>query len=803
MNRALLLLLPALLGAAPLAPQRLSLIPSNPLLFGRGAQQALAVVARYADGTEEDVTAQARFHSQAPAVAVVDAAGVVRAESSGAAPIRAFYQGLETSTTALVQRAEAPLARSFAGDVLPVLTKIGCNGGSCHGALNGQNGFKLSLFGYEPGEDYEMIVHKHEGRRVNLAEPEKSLLLLKPTFQTAHSGGQVLKKDSADYNTLLEWIRAGAPRIEAQERRMVALRVTPAVGVLRGKNARARVLVTARYSDGTEGDVTRLVKFSSNNDAIAAIGSDGVVTALRGGETAIMVRAPGLAAATKIGVVLEKRAVPEIRADNFIDRHVSAKLKSLEIPPSAPADDATFLRRAYLDIIGITPTSEEARAFLADRDPEKRRKLVDALLERPEYADFWSLYWGDHLSNTKQLLYNKGPYTFTRWLTDAFRANIPYDHFARKLLTSSGGMYDAPATSYYPLMKKELDLAAITSQLFLGVSIECARCHNHPLEKWTRDDFNGMAAFFSQVRYKSGTGPRNNERILYVDFKRQFVHPDTKQSNWPKPLDGPQIAVTEEWTDRRELLADWLTSPQNPFFAKAIVNRMWRNFMGRGLVEPVDDFRATNPPTNEPLLDELARDFVEHRYDLHHLIRRITSSQAYQLSSTPLEGNRDDTMAYSRYYPRRLTAEQLLDSIAQATGVPEKFRSLYPGTRASQLPEPEIESYFLEVFDRPSRQLVCERKSTTTLNQALHLISGDTIHKKIADPKGVLAKMLDAGRAPAAVIEELYLRTLTRYPGASERQMAETAMARAGDRRQGLEDVFWALLNSKEFLYNH
>ncbi|MBI3697106.1 MAG: DUF1549 domain-containing protein, partial [Acidobacteria bacterium] len=460
------LFLAAALSAAP--PVKLTVLPSNPLLFGKGARQPLMAVAHYADGTEEEVTAKARFTSGKTTVITVDERGVVEAQDNGAAMIRATYQGLQASTTALVQRAEAPLPPSFAGDILPVLTKIGCNGGSCHGALNGQNGFKLSLFGYEPDADYEMIVKKHDGRRLNLAEPEKSLLLLKPTFQVAHGGGPVLKKGSPEYEALLAWIRAGARRNREQERRMVALRVTPSTGLLYGKNTKARMLVTARYSDGTEGDVTDLVKFQSNDDSIAAVSAGGVVAAMRGGETAVVARGPGVVAAAKIAVVVEKRAVSEVRAANFIDEHVFAKLKSLQIPPSQPADDSAFLRRAYLDIIGVTPTSEEARRFLADQDPDRRAKLVDALLERPEYADFWALYWGDHLSNTKQLLYNKGPYTFTRWLYQAFRENMPYDQFARKLLTSTGNMFDSPATSYYPLMKKELDLAAVTSQLFLG-----------------------------------------------------------------------------------------------------------------------------------------------------------------------------------------------------------------------------------------------------------------------------------------------------------------------------------------------
>ncbi len=799
---ALLLFAAVCASAAPRTPVKLSLAPSDPLLFGRGARQMLLAIVRYADGSEEDVTGKARFRSEKPAVATVDENGQVTAESNGGAVLRATYGGLSASTTALVQRADAPPPPSFNADVMPVLTKIGCNGGSCHGALNGQSGFKLSLFGYEPAEDYEMIVHKHDGRRVNLKEPEKSLILLKPTFQVPHGGGQVLKKDSPEFRALLTWLKDGARRVPENEKRIVALRVTPPESVLFGKDARRQLLVTARYSDGTERDITRTAKFQSNDDSIAKVSPEGVLTAERGGETAIVVRAPGIAGGAKVDVVLQARDVPAVASNNFIDDYVFAKLKTLELPPSGLADDATFLRRAYLDIIGLIPTSDEARAFLTDKDPDKRAKLVDRLLERPEYADFWALYWGDHLNNTKQLLYNKGPYVFTRWLNRQFRRNTPYNQFVRELLTSSGNMYEAAATSYFPLMKKEQDLAAITSQVFLGVSIECARCHNHPLEKWTRDDFNGMAAFFSQVKYKNGAGPRNNERVLYVDFKRQFQNPDTKQVYWPKALDGPVLASQGE-VDRREQLADWITSPQNPFFAKALVNRMWRNFMGRGLVEPVDDFRITNPPTNAPLLDALAKDFVEHGYDLHQLIRRITASRAYQLSAKPNDANRDDKMAYSRHYSRRLTAEQMLDSISQATGVTEQYTSLYPGTRAAQLPEPEIESYFLEVFDRPSRQLICERKQPPTLNQALHLISGDTIQQKIEDPHGVLEKMLEAHRPPREAIEEMYLRTLSRYPDAEEGAAAETAIAKAPGEKQGMEDVFWALLNSKEFLYNH
>src|SRR5262249_44084151 len=401
------------------SPKSITIDPANPLLFGLGATQTLVVVAHYPDGSEQEITQQSQFSSARPSVASVDKNGLVTAHAGGAAMIQIKYKGLTATTTALVQRGEGPIPQSFNADVLPVLTKLGCNGGSCHGALNGQNGFKLSLFGYEPDKDYDMIAHKHEGRRVNLTDPEKSLLLLKPTFQVKHGGGKLLRKDSSDYNTLLAWLHGGAKLVPENELYIVSLRVIPPSSVLSGQNATRQLLVVARYSDSTERDVTGTVKFQSNDDSIAKVSAQGMVSSERGGETAIVVRAPGIATAAKVGVVIEPHPVPEVAPNNFIDDAIFAKLKALRIPPSPMADDATFMRRAYLDIIGLVPTSDEARRFLADQDPDKRAKLVDELLKRPEYADFWALYWGDHLGNTKQLLYNKGPYVFTRWLHDA------------------------------------------------------------------------------------------------------------------------------------------------------------------------------------------------------------------------------------------------------------------------------------------------------------------------------------------------------------------------------------------------
>ena len=797
-------LLAALCGlpASGSAPAALEVLPDNPFLFGSGAEQRLLVLARYEDGRAEDVTSRSRFRSAKPSVAGVGTDGVVRARAFGGAVIEASFGSLKATTTALVQRADAPLPVAFGADVLPVLTKLGCNGGNCHGAMNGQNGFKLSLFGYRPADDYRMIVEADGGRRIDLRRPENSLLLRKPTFATAHGGGQVMAPDSEEYRALLTWIRDGARLEPAVEKRLVRLQVDPSRLVLHGEGSGAQLLVTALFSDGTQADFTGSAHFESHDGSVAEVDSQGRVTSRSRGETTVLVRGLGAVSVARIGVVTTRHPVPDTESDHVVDRHVLARLKDLHVPPSPLADDATFLRRAFLDVIGVVPTASEAREFLSSRDPDKRAKLVDALLERPEYADFWALYWGDHLNNTKQLLYNKGPYTFTRWLYERFRENTPYDQFVRALLTSSGNMYDSPATSYYPLMKKPLDLAAQTSQLFLGVSLECARCHDHPLEKWTQDDYNGMAAFFSQVRYKGGAGPRNNERVLYVDFDRQFEHPESGRVHAPKPLGGPPLSM-DAWTDRREALADWMTAPDNPYFAKAIVNRIWKQFLGRGIVEPVDDFRDTNPPFNPGLLDALALELVDSGFDLQHLIRVIASSRTYQLSSLPNEANRDDASGHSRYYARRLTAEQLLDSISQVTGVPEEFPSLYPGTRASQLPEPEVPSYFLDVFDRPSRQVVSDRARTNSLNQALHLIGGETVEGKIGHPDGTLSRLLEAGLGDTEIVEELYLGALARYPDDGELEASGRAVAEAGSRQAGLEDVFWALLNSKEFLYQH
>jgi hypothetical protein len=781
---------------------RVELEPSNPIIFGANLTQTLIVTGKYSDGSLRDLTRQATFTSSDPAVATVDSKGTVKAIKNGQVWITAKVGRLSAREAIRVQLADQKRAISFVNDIAPIFARLGCSNSNCHGALNGQNGFKLSLFGYEPESDFKAVVEASEGKRINHAEPAKSLILLKPTQSVRHGGGKRFEVGSLEYQAIKEWIEAGAPAGGSNESKIVRLEVVPRERVLVRADATQQLVVVAHYADGATADVTRKVRYQSNDDSIATVSVDGLVAAKRSGEAAILVRSLDQVTAARIGVVLSPpvRNYPNAPRNNFIDEHVFSKLRRLNIVPSEVCTDEEFLRRASLDLIGVLPTAEEARKFLASRDPNKRAKLVDELLERPEYADFWGLYWSDRLSNSRQFLYEKGTFFFQQWLREAMARNLPYDQFARELVTATGGLYEVAPTSYYPLMKKAEEMATTTSQVFLGVSLECARCHDHPFEKWKQDDFLGLAAFFPQVRYKNRI--RQNERVLYLDPKRELTHPKSKKPVTPKFLSGEAVKIEPE-RDRREVLADWMTAPSNPFFAKAIVNRLWKHFLGRGLVEPVDDFRVSNPPTNEALLTALAEDFIQHKYDLKHLYRTIVGSRVYQLSAQPNGTNKEDKQFYSRFYLKRLNAEELLDGICRVTEVPEKFPGFHLGTRATQLPDPKVPSYFLDVFDRATRETVCERKQTTSVMQIMHLVSGDTINQKIRAENSLIERLIKAGKSNREIIEELYLRTLSRFPKKEEAQLAQQGVSQAPSSREGYEDLLWALLNSKEFLFNH
>ncbi|MBI1790104.1 MAG: DUF1553 domain-containing protein [Acidobacteria bacterium] len=684
---------------------------------------------------------------------------------------------------------------SFVKDIVPIFTKSGCANSNCHGSIRGQAGFKLSLFGYEPDLDYDAIIK--DGRRVSRKQPEKSLILQKPAFKAPHGGGQRFREDSLEYAAILDWIRDGATYDSAGSPRLQTLRVIPEEQTLIGIGAKLQLRASATYTDGQTEDVTRKVQYTPNDESVLEVFPSGEIRTRRAGETAIMVRTLGKAVAVRIAVVANPpmKDYPEVSGNNFIDELVFAKLRRLNIVPSARSTDHEFLRRVYLDAIGVLPTLEDTAAFLESPDPHKRVRLIDQLLQRPEYAEVWATRFADLYRVGLLDQGSKGASLLYNWLRQAVREDKPYDLMATELITASGNLfYNPTANFYYITERSEPDVIATNiSQVFLGVRLECARCHNHPWEKWTQDDFWGFSAFFARMGVKD-TYQGDESQILLKDAG-EVIHPRTKKPVRAKYLDGPTQSEGPD-EDIRENLAGWITAPDNPWFARALVNRVWKHHMGRGLVEPVDDFRVTNPPSNQALLDALARDFVSHGYSLRHLVRQILNSAAYQLSSEPNDTNRQDAINYSRYYVRRLMAEQLMDALVQITGIPEKYPSFRKGTRAMALPE-GAPSYFLKTFGRmPAREKICERDDQPDVAQAMHLISGETLHNKITASGGALDRWL----ADPSLDDDQVVRRLFLSAGLPPRPLP---LCGACGRRERLEDVLWAILNSKEFLHNH
>jgi hypothetical protein len=704
---------------------------------------------------------------------------------------------------ALAASVHAETTFSFEGDIAPIFTRNGCNNSSCHGSLKGQNGFRLSVFGYDAAADYKSIVKDADGRRVDLKDPQKSLILLKPTFQVKHGGGVRFSKTSPEYKAILEWLKKGAPE-GVPGPKLVSLTITPADEIfLTGADQTAQLKVTGRYADGVEKDLTHNVNYVSNDDSIAAVDASGLVTVRKSGETAIMVRSLGVVNAARVAVSLRslQPKYQRPKSANYVDDFIFEKAERLRIVPSELTSDAEFLRRVSLDMTGTLPTPDKVRRFLADRSPDKRIKLIDQLFQDPDFADFWALKWGDQMGNTPNFLANGTGY-YQWWLRKALADNMPYDEFARQLLTGLGDRYQVTPASYYPYLTNPLDRATAVAATFMGLSIECARCHDHPREKFKRADYLGLAAFFSQLSNKPGV--RVNENYLFLDIDKQLYHPDNPKQAIPARFPGEGKDLTfEPGEDRRERLANWLTSPNNPYFAPTIVNRVWKQFMGRGLVEP-EDFRITNPPSHPDLLRRLSQDFIQHGYNLRYLMKLIITSRTYQLSARVNETNQDDKTAFSHHYSRQLMPEQMLDAIVQVTGVKERFAAFPEGKRAIQLPDDQVENYFLSTFNRPSRiNPSCTRDAAPTVTQALHLISGDTLQKKMTSDRGVLAKLLEKNKSDRAIVEHFTLAALTRMPTAQELELAEESVHTAASRRTGLEDYLWALLNSKEFLYNH
>ncbi|MBI3697347.1 MAG: DUF1553 domain-containing protein [Acidobacteria bacterium] len=694
---------------------------------------------------------------------------------------------------------------SFVKDIVPIFTKSGCANSNCHGSIRGQNGFKLSLFGYEPELDYEAIVKAQDGRRINRADPAQSLILQKPTFSIPHGGGERFKIGSLEYNAILDWLRDGATYDSAGSPRLQTLRVTPEETILTGIGARRQLAVSGTYTDGSTEDLTRKVQYTANDESVVEVSPNGEIRTRRAGETAIMVRTLGKAVAARIAVVENPpmKNYPEAARNNFVDELVYSKLRRLNIVPSPLSSDEEFLRRVYLDTVGVLPTLEETRQFLDSADPRKRSQLIDRLLERPEYAELWATRFSDLFRVGLLDQGRKGGRLIYNWIRKSIAEDKPYNQFSTELMTASGNLFFNPTANFYYVTEfsEPENLATNISQVFLGVRLECARCHNHPWEKWTQDDFWGFAAFFGRMGIKDTY--QNDESQVLLKAKGEVLHPKTKKPVAPKYLDGPgETEGLDE--DIREKLAAWITSPNNPRFARAIMNRVVKHYLGRGLVEPVDDFRVTNPPSNEALLDALAQDFVRNGYSLRHSIRLILNSRVYQATSEPNETNRSDPINYSRYYVKRLMAEQLIDAISQVTGLPEKYRGYLPGTRAMSIPQ-GAPSYFLSTFGRmKAREVICERENQPDMAQAMHLISGETLHKKTTAKGGLLDQWLaDAAISDEEIVRRLFVAALTRSPDAREMALALEPIRAKGERRQAFEDVLWAIFNSKEFLYNH
>ncbi len=802
---ALLLTFSLSLTASAQQP-KLSVHPQTVVLDHPRAEQRLIVLGEFPDGRTLDLSREAQYSLAQAQIASVDDHGLIRPLADGATNLSITARGAKSTIPVRVSKAAVDQPVSFSTEIEPILTKAGCNSGACHGSQHGKGGFRLSLFGFDPAFDHDQIVRSNEGRRVVLSDPERSILLAKPALVMEHGGGEKLKVNSREYETIRRWLEDGAPEPEPKETTVTALEVFPQARVMAPQDQQ-QIVVTAVWSDGRREDVTPLVQFDALNDAVASITPQGLVTAKSAGETHIMIRFMGQATIAQITLPFAKITdYPSIPANNFIDEKLIAKWKELGLTPSPLTSDAEFLRRLYLDAIGTLPKPDEIRSFLKDTDLKKRAKAIDAVLERPEFLDWWALKWGDLLRINRQALDEKGMWSFHNWVRASVRDNKPADEFAREILTAEGSTYTEGPANFYRVARTPDEWSEAVAQVFLGVRVQCAKCHHHPFEKWSQDDYYGMVAIFSRLGTKNSQefGIFIRETVIFLRPTGEATHPRKRQVVKPHPFDGP---VMEDEFDRRRKLAEWMTAPENPFFARNIVNRFWGYLMGRGLVEPLDDMRATNPASNPQLLNALAKDFVEHKFDVKHLLKTIFNSRAYQLSSSVTDGNTIDTANthFTRYTTKRLTAEQTADAIDFSTGTQEKYTGLPLGTRAIQLPDPQVRSYLLDTFGRPARQVVCECERSTQPNiaQAMHLMNGDFLNRKIADASGRVERLIKEKVKPEAAIEELYLATLSRPPSKEEITKALSWLATAKTPKDGYQDLLWVLLNSREFLFNH
>jgi hypothetical protein len=800
--------------AAAASPVVLELTPGSLTLAPGDDGAQLIVESRGGPLGRRDVTADVDWRAEPAGVVTIEPGGYLRPVADGSATIRAGHEGVWATASVRVEgrgsgSGVAGRPWDFGEDVVPVLTRSGCNTGSCHGRAEGQNGFHLSLFGYDPAGDYQALTHEALGRRIDRIDPARSLMLLKGTGRVPHPGGMRFAVNSAEYRTILEWIRAGAPEHRGTPHgRLASLRVEPPAARLDAPGP-LQLRVVARYADGHERDVTRLASFRVNDDSVVKVTPLGRATLLRRAEADLVVRYQSQVVSTRLATLINPGQTfdfARLTRRNFIDEELFKRLESLNVPPSPPAGDAAFLRRVSLDLTGEQPSPEQVRKFLADTDPEKRVKLVDELLASPDLVRFWEIKLGDLLAISSTRLGN-GAYKYQSWLTEQLRQNTPWDALVRTLLTAVGDPIRDGGPANYALDGPDAKVQAEqTAQRFLGLRLRCAQCHDHPFDVWTQDDYFGLAACFAKVRRGGGPGGggMSERQVIRIDPKGSVEHLRTKRPAEPRLLDGKPVVIPEA-EDPRKPLADWMTSADNPYFARALANWAWAQFFGKGLADPPDDLSRSNPPVHPELLDALARHFVAHRYDLKDLIRTIVTSEAYGLSSAAVPGNAQDTRLFSHQIPRPLTAHQMADALAQATDVVNRYPNRAAGTRAIEVSDPATASTILDTFGRCTRTNGCASVATPALSlrQSLLLIGGDVVEGKVANLNGYLANLLELKPEPDEIVENLYLRSVCRPPSAEELSHWSNELKQAASLHDAAEDLFWALLNSREFTFNH
>ncbi len=830
-----LLIFPLLAACCMGAPQAVSLktIPADVTLQYAGAQQQFVAIANYADGTERDVTDEVEWRLSNPGLAKVVGTARIAATADGALTVTAVLaKGVQAQSSIQIHGSRQARPFSFAQQIDGILTKRGCNQAACHGGVKGRGGLKLSANALYPKDDFEWItkggtyqvltaeVKGERVPRIDLKNPEESLLLTKPTMTKPHGGGKRLEKESADYKDILEWVKNGAPfgaEEDAKAAKLARLDVFPQLAAMPVDGQR-RLLVTAIFTDGHREDFTHQVLYASNNADVATVSADGVISGKQLGETAVLIRGAGQVASAGAGVIGPPISnYPAVPRGNFIDDAVFTKLKNFHIIPSETAGDAEFLRRVCLDLTGTLPPPERVRQFVANKDTRKRERVIDALIGSPEFVDYWTFRFSDifRVAIFANGLTPKWSQKYWEWIRSNVETNRPYDEVARERISAEG--YGPASRHFLPYNQvgPPNDVMAEEVRVFLGRRLDCAQCHNHPYENWSQDQFWGMAAFFSRV-FKMGPVVFDHPTNMDLSSKDvngtiQLLHPRTKAPVQPALLDGSRANLTPESNPRKEL-ARWMTS--NPYFAEATVNRIWGQFFGRGIVDPVDDFRSTNPPTHPELLAALSADFREHGYDLRRLMKTIVMSRTYQLSRESNATNRDDIVNYSRALPRPLDAEVLLDALVDTTGIQEVFSTAVAdgssvgqapvGTRAINLKDPDMYfSRFLELYGRPNRGAIPERSLHPNLGQALHMLAGSTYADRLSAKESRLARLLHDGASNARIFEEFYLAAFARFPEPDEIQALEQTLAKRSDREAGLREFVWALTSSREFAENH